>query len=310
MRNIKMVLPIAVLFAVGCKKSQDVTPAQDLNTTIGSAKSTEQLATAKRDINKVASSKVMLVSYSRVGVINNAGEKQALLDRMFAPDAKTVVGALNFPNQITVLADKDVVRNAEQQQMQRSIIASLSDAIQTGDEVLELKWLVNGKETVTTTAISNTEKGIVWDNFLYNLPTFTVTEGQGATEAYNPAARTQVFNAAPVRVSTFVLGGEAAFAQYDLQAVWDYNVRQYVSKIHSISRGNWFGFSAAGRGSDYWPNSTKRTVEGKYGLATATANVSITISGGSGTSNFSVSFSGGSGNQRTGTKLINTPVGQ
>ncbi len=274
MKNIKLILPIAVLFAVGCQKTKDVTTrGQDFNTTIASAKATEQLALAKKNINKAASSKVMLVSYRPVGVVGNTVEKQALLDRIFAPDTKTVVGLLNYPDQIRIIANKDIEHNPKQQQLRSNLITSLYDSIQTGDEILELKWLVNGKETLTTAAISSMEKGIIWDNFLYNLYTITVTEEQGVTDAYNPAtdqtgiAAVTVSGSCPTKYVkdhkqikwSLPFGGTAALSKVSTTGTWSCASKKYTYIDAAKTIKTAFGYSAEAK------YETSISSDGKFG---------------------------------------------
>jgi hypothetical protein len=311
MKNSWIILSAATLLFASCKKTQDtITDGSSVNPVLANVSviTGQQMAKAQSDVNATNSSKIKMLGYSKVGVINSDNEKTALLSSIFSTNAKTIVGSLNNPEQIKVVADKDVVRNDEQQQTRQNIISTVTAKTTIGTDVLQVKWLVNGTTVETTTALANAN-GIIWDNFIYNLPTFTVVEGQ-SNSTYDAAARTQVFTAAPVSVIASFLGLQVAKVTYNLQAVWDYTPKQYTSKIYSVVKDIGFGGSGDGRGNAFWPyTTTKKTVQGYYAIAASTANVSFSFSGGGGGNTaWSVSFVGGSGSSSTGFKLINTPV--
>jgi hypothetical protein len=310
MKNSIIVITATIALFASCKKAQDQTADAQTGTPVlanVSLAAGQQLARMQQDLNGTGSTKLKMLGYEKVGTIADEAAEAALLASMFGAQAKTVVGALNYPDQIKVVAEKEVARDVAQQEAFDKMKKHIADRAGVGTDILEVKWLVNGTAVEKTIALADAN-GIIWDNFMSNLPKFSVEEGQ-ATSTYDAAARTQVFTAAPVSVRATVLGIQVAKATYNLQAVWDYNVKQYTSKIYSTPTEIGFGGNAAGRGNSFWPTTTKKTVQGYYAIAASTANVSFVFSGGSGgNTQWRVSFSGGSGQKSEGVKLINTPV--
>jgi hypothetical protein len=293
------------LFATSCKKNGVEGNAVPKQTVIEN-----QLQKVSSHLNQVMEGALQLTGFKAIGDIKDDAQKNTLLTTIFDEHAPAVSGIANQPASITFGSARTFHNNPASLEMVRNIKEHVTATVKPGDLLYDLTWRTKNNQEYHTTMIGN-EKGIVWDNFLFNLPEVHAESTVNEPPVGNPDGRaTQVFTAAQLRISQKVLGGEVAWASYDLQAVWDYTLKKYTSHIPSARWGfNFLGNSFA-KGNSYYGSSTQRTVKGRYGLAVATSNVSISITGGSTTTNFSVSFSGGAGQQAVGEKLINTPVGQ